>query len=326
MSASPPAPRPSSPVALSANNRSVQPGGGFGYDVELAWGRWRRWWLKMFRPGYVRRMAACREGDVQGAPHEILDPRDLKYCRNQCTAHWPAECDPFAWRDELRLARWGLCELQLACWPLLALTAAAAAYRWWLAAAPAAALLWAVSFFRDPRRTIPAAAGLVVSPADGKLVEITRLPHDEFIGGPAVRIGIFLSVFNVHVNRAPLACRVIELVYRPGEFINALDPASAQRNESMWIGLEEPSAPYRRVACRQIAGAIARRIVCDLAPGETLERGQKFGMIKFGSRTELILPDEPGLIVETKLGDRVRGGSTILARFTGGERPPGQAS
>lgn len=307
--------RPSQPVPLRENVRGVQPGGGLGPNLEQAWGRLRRWFLQTVRLGYVRRMAELRQGDTSGAPHEILDPRDLKYCRNLCTARWPAEHDRFAWRGNLGIARWGWCELQLAFWPLLALTLAAGWYRWWLAAPPALVLGWAISFFRDPRRTIPDAPGLVVSPADGKVVEITRLENDPFVGGPGVRIGIFLSVFNVHVNRAPLACRVIDVDYRPGAFLNALDPASAVRNESMWIGLEEPTAPYRRFVCRQISGAIARRIVCDLAPGETLARGQKFGMIKFGSRTELILPDEPGLRIEVKLGAKVRGGSTVLARL-----------
>lgn len=309
--------RPSTPVPLPENVHGVQPGGGLGPDLEGAWGRIRRWRLQTFRPGYVRRLAQLRHGDATGAPHDILDSRDLKYCRNLCTAHWPAPHDRFAWRGKLGIARWGWCELQLAFWPLLALVIAGGCYRWWLAVPPALVLAWAVSFFRDPQRRVPTQGGLVVSPADGKVVEITRLERDDFIGGPAVRIGIFLSVFNVHVNRAPLACRVIQLDYRPGEFLNALDPASAVRNESMWIGLEEPAPPYRRLVCRQISGAIARRIVCDLRPGEALDRGQKFGMIKFGSRTELILPDEPGLVIEAKPGDKVCGGTSVLARFTG---------
>ena len=130
-----------------------------------------------------------------------------------------------------------------------------------------------------------------------------------------MRIGIFLSIFNVHLNRAPLACRVIALRYSPGEFLNALRPESAVRNENMWIGLEEESPPHRRLAVRQISGAIARRIVCDLRPGESFARGQKFGMIKLGSRTELILPDCEGLSIEASVGRRVKAGSTVLAKF-----------
>ena len=183
-------------------------------------------------------------------------------------------------------------------WPLLALTVAAGLFlsgTWRRCRRRRWALV--VYFFRDPPRRVPQEPGLVVSPADGTVAEITRLEHDEFIGGPAVRIGIFLSIFNVHLNRAPLACRVIALRYSPGEFLNALRPESALRNENMWIGLEEESPPHRRLVVRQISGAIARRIVCDLRPGESLGRGQKFGMIKLGSRTELILPDAAGLSI-----------------------------
>ena len=138
------------------------------------------------------------------------------------------------------------------------------------------------------------------------MAEITRLAHDEFIGGPAVRIGIFLSIFNVHLNRAPAESRVIALRYSPGEFLNALKPESAMRNENTWIGLEEESPPHRRMVVRQISGAIARRIVCDLRPGEVLGRGQKFGMIKLGSRTELILPDGDDLRSKSRSARRSR--------------------
>jgi phosphatidylserine decarboxylase len=140
------------------------------------------------------------------------------------------------------------------------------------------------------------------------------LDHDEFIGGPAVRIGIFLSIFNVHLNRAPDRARVIRMRYSPGLFLNAMNPESALRNENLWIGLEEVDVPYRRLIVRQIAGLFARRIVCSLRPDETLERGQKFGMIKLGSRTELILPAEPGLELCVAVGDKVYAGATIMAR------------
>jgi phosphatidylserine decarboxylase len=261
-------------------------------------------------------MAALRRGEPHDAPHEILDPRDLKYCRVRCGFWWAESDDPFRWRSRLPFARWGLAELQLMGWPLLALTILNAFYCWYLAPLSAAALGLVVYFFRDPKRDVPQEPGLVVSPADGTVAEVTRLERDEFIGGPAVRIGIFLSIFNVHLNRAPVASRVLALRYAPGEFLNALRPESAQRNESMWIGLEDPSPPHRRLAVRQISGAIARRIVCDLRPGEALERGQKFGMIKLGSRTELILPDMEGLSIDVAVGDRVRAGTTVLARFT----------
>src|SRR3972149_2461800 len=107
---------------LPENFHSVQPGGGVCCRIELAWGRWRRWRLKRFRGEYVRRMAQLRRGGCDDAPHEILDPRDLKYCRNRCGCDWDEADDPFCWRDRLPLARWGLAELQLMGWPLLVLT------------------------------------------------------------------------------------------------------------------------------------------------------------------------------------------------------------
>ncbi len=303
------------PEFLPENIKSTQPGGGMGMQVELLWGRWRRWYLRRFRPGYVERMARLRQGDVKDASHEILDPRDLKYCRNQCTADWEEADNPFAWRDRLPFARWGLAELQLFGWPLLAL-AVCLTWLWWplgyLAGVPLVLIVW---FFRDPPRSIPQDPGLMVAPADGKLVEITRLEHDPYLDGPAVRLGIFLSIFNVHINRSPSAARVIGVRYSPGEFRNALDPASARVNEHTWIALEEQTPPHRKMVVRQISGAIARRIVCDLRPGEVIARGHKLGMIKFGSRTELILPDCDNLRIVAQLGDRIRAGATVLAQY-----------
>ncbi len=303
------------PEPLPDNLLSVQPGGGFCYSLELAWGRWRRWYLQTFRRAHVERMAAARRGSDDGAPHPILDPRDLKYCRNRVACDWAPADDPFRWRDRLPFARWGLAEMQITGYPLLGLAILGGWFHWSLAIVPAVLLAFVLYFFRDPPRRVPSEPGLLVSPADGKVVEIAKLDHDDFIGGPAVRIGIFLSVFNVHINRAPAKSRVIRMVYHPGLFLNALNPESAIRNEYLWIGLEEEAAPHRRLVVRQIAGLIARRIVCNLRSGEVVTRGQKFGMIKLGSRTELILPDEVGLQVVTRIGDTVLGGSTVLARW-----------
>ncbi|MGA2618722.1 MAG: phosphatidylserine decarboxylase [Thermoguttaceae bacterium] len=309
------------PEPLPANIRSVQPGGGVCYQVERAWGRLRRWWLKRFRPAYVRAMAARRQGTDAGAPHEILDPRDLKDCRNCCDCAWAEADDPFRWRRRIPLAPWGAAELHLAGWPLLALTVAAGGWAWYLPyggwawclpAIPAAGLALLLFFFRNPWRRVPQAAGLLVSPADGTVREITPLAHDEFLAGPAIRIGIFLSIFNVHLNRSPAAARVLALRYSPGEFLNALRPESALRNENMWIGLEEEAAPHGRLVVRQISGAIARRIVCTLRPGEVMPRGHVFGMIKLGSRTELILP--AACAVQVVVGQKVKAGITVVAR------------
>lgn len=321
----------SSPTPLPAGFGGVQPGLGFGCRVELLWGVCRRAWLNVFRRGYVARMAQLRRGAEgrrpPGAPHDILDPRDLKYCRNLVDCWWEPQDDPFRGRERWPFARWGLAELQIFGWPLLAATLAPLIWSvgaWkWVAVVPGVLLALVLWFFRDPPRRVPQDADRLVSPADGKLVEITELAYDEFIGGPAVRLGIFLSIFNVHINRAPARCRVLELRYWPGEFLNALLPESAVRNENMWIGLEEDAPPFRRLVVRQISGAIARRIVCDLKPGETLDRGHKFGMIKFGSRTELLVPLVDGLRITANLGQKVVAGETILAQFpTATEYPP----
>lgn len=301
---------------LPENIRSVQPGGGRCYDIELAWGRWRRWYLKTFRRGFVRRMAERRQGDPTGAPHEILDPRDLKYCSNQCTAFWYPEDDPFTWRDRLPVVRWGLAELQLLGWLLVAMIVGLAALPapWrWSAIIPGIVLAWWISFFRNPKRPLPRDADAIVAPADGKVVDITEIEHYDFFDGPAVRVGIFLSIFNVHVNRAPRAGRVLAMHYKPGEFLDARNPESSIRNEFMWVGFEDAERPGLKFAVRQISGLLARRIVCALRPGQAVSRGAMFGMIKLGSRTELILP-QGAAHLEVEVGQTVRAGSTIMAR------------
>jgi phosphatidylserine decarboxylase len=222
-----------------------------------------------------------------------------------------------AWFERLPLARWGWRELNLFGWPLAALTIVflCLGEPWcWLAVVPLALLGQLLYFFRDPQREIPDGPNLIVAPADGTVTDVTPLARYDFLDGPAVRIGIFLSIFNVHINRAPFAGRVVETHYRPGEFLNALRPESAERNEFMWIGLERADKPLHRFALRQISGMLARRIVCELAPGSTIPRGAKFGMIKLGSRTELILPAD-AVQVHVRPGDKVQAGSDVVARW-----------
>ena len=311
---------------MDSQLKDIQPGSGVVIHLEKAWGGVRRCWLKTFRRGYVARMAACRKGDFNPSPHEVLDPRDLKFYRNQGGWHWDLSDDPFAWRDRLPFARVGLAELFLMCGGS---TAATLGLAWWANQSAGAlrvlAILLAVTcavicgliawFFRNPRRISPPAPGLVVSPADGKITDIEEIAFDDYIGGPATKIGIFLSIFNVHINRAPIAGRVTGLRYRPGKYLNALRPESARENEQLAIMLEENQAPFRGMIVRQITGAIARRIVCWLKPGDELGRGEQFGMIKLGSRTELVLPAEEGLEIRVRPGDNVKAGTSVLAAY-----------
>ncbi|MBX6360265.1 MAG: phosphatidylserine decarboxylase family protein [Acidobacterium ailaaui] len=165
--------------------------------------------------------------------------------------------------------------------------------------------LW---FFRDPERTIPQGEGLVVSPADGKLTAIERIMTPS---GERLRLSIFLSVFDVHVNRSPISGVLREVRYQKGLYLNALDPASADKNEQNLAVLDSPEG--HEVAFKQIAGLLARRIVFQPKAGDYLERGERVGMIKFGSRVDVLLPVYAELRV--KKGDRVQGGSTVLAQL-----------
>lgn len=174
----------------------------------------------------------------------------------------------------------------------------------------AAFFLW---FFRDPHRVIPAGEGLIVSPGDGKVTETTSI---QTLDGPRQRISIFLSVFNVHVNRAPIGGVLSRVFYQKGKYLNAMNPASAERNEQNVVtvlgdnGLE--------VTFKQIAGLLARRIVFRPHQGERVERGQRVGLIKFGSRVDVIVPAEAELRV--RVGEHVKGGSSVLAAMPGRDR------
>ena len=167
-----------------------------------------------------------------------------------------------------------------------------------------------LSFFRDPERAPAGGEDALISPADGTVSEIAEVDTCPFVEGRALKIGIFLSVFNVHVNRAPLAGRVAHLAHADGEYLNALDPASSARNERQDLGLLDGKRGLR-ILVRQIAGAIARRIICKAEMGQDLARGERYGMIKFGSRTEVYLP-AGRLRLAVKVGDKVKGGQTAL--------------
>ncbi|HEX7901613.1 MAG TPA: phosphatidylserine decarboxylase family protein [Planctomycetota bacterium] len=172
---------------------------------------------------------------------------------------------------------------------------------------PAAGLLFTLNFFRDPRREVPSEAGLVVSPADGTVVEISECEESEFLKRPCAKIGIFLSVFDVHVNRSPCDGPVTASAYRPGRFLDARHPDCGPQNERQSIQVGP-------MVVKQIAGLIARRIVCEAKPGDVLKRGERFGMIKFGSRTELYIPKDQVEEIRVRLKDKVKGGETVIAR------------
>ena len=165
-------------------------------------------------------------------------------------------------------------------------------------------------FFRDFHREITAVAGEVVSPADGTVVAVEDLEESPHYAGPTRRVSIFLSVFNAHVNRAPFECTVREIRYAQGLYKDARKEETSHVNESNAVWLDTPRGP---MTVRQISGAVARRIVCPLGPGAKLAKGERFGMIRFGSRTELYLP--PGTEVTVKMNDKVYAGTTVVARF-----------
>src|SRR4029077_15951375 len=152
----------------------------------------------------------------------------------------------------------------------------------------------------------------LVSPADGTITHVEEVDEPEF--GKALRISIFLSIFNVHVNRSPFDGEVTNVRYFPGEFLDARNPDSAVRNEQLWIDMIEP-ATTRPIRVKQISGAIARRIVCWLKVGDKLKKGERIGMIKLGSRTDVLIPAGTATEVCVKVGDKVFGGTTILLRL-----------
>ncbi|KAA6456931.1 phosphatidylserine decarboxylase [Acidobacteria bacterium AB60] len=177
----------------------------------------------------------------------------------------------------------------------------------------AAFFLW---FFRDPERPIPSAPGLIVSPADGLVTEAVTISTPD---GPRKRISIFLSVFDVHVNRAPIAGELREIRYYKGQYMNAMNPACAECNERNIVTMRGEGI---EVTFKQIAGLLARRIVFPLKEGDRVQRGQRVGLIKFGSRTDIVMPAEADFRVE--VGQRVKGGASVIAVMSA--PPPSQGA
>jgi phosphatidylserine decarboxylase len=172
--------------------------------------------------------------------------------------------------------------------------------------------LFVVFFFRDPERTPPSGSGLVLSPADGKIIEVKRIDGgDNPLGEPAVKVSIFMSIFNVHVNRISVNGVVDKIEYHPGKFFSAnLDKASSENERNIVTLRTEDS---RKIVVTQIAGLIARRIVCRIAEGDSVKAGERFGLIRFGSRLELLVPADCS--VPVKEGGRARAGVTVIARL-----------
>jgi phosphatidylserine decarboxylase len=166
-------------------------------------------------------------------------------------------------------------------------------------------------FFRDPERQAPVGEGLVVSPADGKVVTIAGVKGDPLFLGSATRVSIFLSPLDVHINRTPVEGKIAKITYQPGKFLAAYKEEAAQRNEQNALSIVDSKG--RTWGVVQIAGVMARRIICRAKPGDQLARGERFGLIMFGSRTDTYLPE--GCRIEVTEGQRVKGGETVLARF-----------
>ena len=221
------------------------------------------------------------------------------------------------------LAEWGFDELAiatLACGALSAGLCVGAGYfapglpaLRWISLLPLIPWLIVLQFFRDPDRTAPDGdpATRMLSPADGTVTDITEMDEPSYLGTRAVRVGIFLSPFNVHVNRVPCTGMTMHVKFKAGEFLPAYDPQAPTRNESLELGLLTPQG--MKVMVKQITGVLARRIICDAHEGQVYQSGERYGMIKFGSRTELYVPLEAGYQVKVQVGDKVVGGQTVLS-------------
>jgi phosphatidylserine decarboxylase len=203
---------------------------------------------------------------------------------------------------------------------LIAMALAAAAFAgalvrrswplWLLAFVLTLLVLWVAYFFRDPERSGQRGESLVISPADGRVIDITEVDEPAFLHGRAIRISVFMNVFNVHVNRYPVSGKVAYVHYNPGKFLNAAADKASLENEQSSIGVQ---TARHRVLFRQIAGLIARRIVTYSREGDDAEQGERMGLIRFGSRVDVFVP--VGSVVKVKLGERPQAGVTVLAEL-----------
>ncbi|MBL8958742.1 MAG: phosphatidylserine decarboxylase family protein [Gemmatimonadetes bacterium] len=216
----------------------------------------------------------------------------------------------------MSIAREGLVFIYIAAAVTAATYMAAAGRRSWplwvLAFVFTLLTLWVIYFFRDPERTGPRGDDLVIAPADGRVIQVSEVDEPAFLHGRAIRVSIFMNVFNVHVNRYPITGTVRYVHYNPGKFLNAAVDKASLENEQMSVGIEHPRG---RLLVRQIAGLIARRIVTYSREGDAVEQAEKLGLIRFGSRVDVFLP--PGTEIAVKVGEHTTAGTTVIARLRG---------
>ncbi|MBK8101362.1 MAG: phosphatidylserine decarboxylase [Planctomycetes bacterium] len=295
--------------------RCVQPGIGPAAQLALFVRRIRRWLRRSLAPQRLAAARAALRGECADCPHDVVEAADLRWVRNVCGLRPPDGREPVLFADGLGLVRLARPELLLAALVSAAAGGVASIWSWWLLPVALLPLAFTVWFFRDPERCPPADPDAVLAAADGVLDDVRREAACPFFAGPAVRLGVFLSLFDVHVNRAPVAGEAIGFDYRPGARRATYRIGKTDANEQLltWLRTDD-GLP---VVVRQIAGPAAQRICCVLRTGERVAAGQRFGLIKFGSRTEVFVPDVPGLQLVARPGQRVRAGETILARLPG---------
>ncbi len=181
----------------------------------------------------------------------------------------------------------------------------------WLVILPGILFLFITYFFRNPERDIPTDELTLVSPADGVVMDVERVFEDQFLNGESIRVRIFLSIFNVHINRSPMAGEVVFRAYRPGQMIPAFKSHASELNEKNYVGIQNK---HLQILVTQVTGFIARRIVCWVNKGDKVVKGERYGLIKFGSCSEIFVPTNVEIMVSP--GDKVRGGVSVIGRVS----------
>lgn len=212
------------------------------------------------------------------------------------------------------LAKYGLRELMMFGIPCVVGTGAAIALFPWVAPIPIFFLSFLFNFFRDPERRTPQGAALIIAPADGTVSHIVPVFEEHYLKCDTTKVSIFMSVLNVHVNRVPVHGRVEFIKHTKGKFLDARDDECFSSNENNVMGLSLIGSQVK-IAVKQIAGKIAKRIVCACKVGDVFEQGQRFGMIKFGSRVEVFVPNSVRFEVMVKVGEKVTAGKTVLGKI-----------